>query len=43
MAKLTGSQIIINLLRQNGIDVAFGLPGGMILPVAGGGILIHIL
>ena len=33
MAKLTGSQIIINLLRQNGIDVAFGLPGGMILPL----------
>ncbi|MBQ7538226.1 MAG: biosynthetic-type acetolactate synthase large subunit [Treponema sp.] len=33
MAKLTGSQIIINLLRQNGIDVVFGLPGGMILPL----------
>ncbi|MBR0497002.1 MAG: thiamine pyrophosphate-binding protein, partial [Treponema sp.] len=33
MAQLTGSQIIINLLRQNGIDVAFGLPGGMILPL----------
>lgn len=33
MALLTGSQIIINLLRQNGIDVVFGLPGGMILPL----------
>ena len=33
MAQLTGSQIIINLLRQNGIDVVFGLPGGMILPL----------
>ncbi|MCR4821588.1 MAG: biosynthetic-type acetolactate synthase large subunit [Treponema sp.] len=33
MAKLTGSQIIINLLRQKGIDVVFGLPGGMILPL----------
>ena len=33
MARLTGSQIIINLLRQNGIDVVFGLPGGMILPL----------
>ena len=33
MAKLTGSQIIVNLLRQNGINVAFGLPGGMILPL----------
>ena len=33
MAQLTGSQIIINLLRQNGINVAFGLPGGMILPL----------
>ena len=33
MAQLSGSQIIINLLRQNGIDVVFGLPGGMILPL----------
>ena len=33
MARLTGSQIIVNLLRQNGIDVVFGLPGGMILPL----------
>ena len=33
MAQLTGSQIIINLLRQNGIDIIFGLPGGMILPL----------
>ncbi|WP_407425104.1 biosynthetic-type acetolactate synthase large subunit, partial [Treponema sp.] len=33
MAQLTGSQIIINLLRQNKIDVVFGLPGGMILPL----------
>ena len=33
MATLTGSQIIVNLLRQNGIDVVFGLPGGMILPL----------
>ena len=33
MAQLTGSQIIINLLRQNGIEVVFGLPGGMILPL----------
>ncbi len=33
MAKMTGSQIIVNLLKQNGIDVVFGLPGGMILPL----------
>lgn len=33
MPKLTGSQIIVNLLRQNKIDVVFGLPGGMILPL----------
>ena len=33
MAQMTGSQIIINLLRQNGINIAFGLPGGMILPL----------
>ena len=33
MAKMTGSQIIVNLLRQNNISVVFGLPGGMILPL----------
>lgn len=33
MLKLTGSQIIVNLLRQNKIDTVFGLPGGMILPL----------
>ena len=33
MKKLTGSQIIVNLLKQNGIDTVFGLPGGMILPL----------
>lgn len=33
MAKMTGSQIIVNLLKQNNIDTVFGLPGGMILPL----------
>ncbi len=33
MAKMTGSQIIVNLLRQNNINIVFGLPGGMILPL----------
>lgn len=33
MKKLTGSQIIINLLKQNGIDTVAGIPGGSILPL----------
>ena len=33
MAKLTGSQIIIQLLKQNNINQVYGLPGGMILPL----------
>ena len=33
MKKLTGSQIIINLLKQNGIKTVAGIPGGSILPL----------
>lgn len=33
MRKLTGSQIIINLLKQNGINTVAGIPGGSILPL----------
>lgn len=33
MKKLTGSQIIINLLKQNGINTVAGIPGGSILPL----------
>ncbi|MFQ5933863.1 MAG: thiamine pyrophosphate-binding protein, partial [Dehalococcoidia bacterium] len=30
--KLTGSQIVCECLKQEGVDVMFGLPGGAILP-----------
>ena len=30
--KLNGSQIVLECLRQEGVDVMFGLPGGAILP-----------
>jgi len=33
LRKLTGSQIIISLLKQNGIDTVAGIPGGSILPL----------
>lgn len=33
MKKMTGSQIIVSLLKQNDIHTVFGLPGGMILPL----------
>ena len=33
MKKLTGSQIIISLLKQNGINTVAGIPGGSILPL----------
>ena len=33
MRKLTGSQIIISLLKQNGIGTVSGIPGGSILPL----------
>lgn len=33
MRKLTGSQIIIELLKQNGIRTVAGIPGGSILPL----------
>ena len=32
MLKLKGSEILINKLRENGIDTIFGYPGGVLLP-----------
>ncbi|MBI4372891.1 MAG: biosynthetic-type acetolactate synthase large subunit [Candidatus Omnitrophica bacterium] len=32
MAELTGAQIMIECLKQEGVDYVFGLPGGAILP-----------
>jgi len=33
MKKMTGSQIIVNLLKQHGIKLVAGIPGGSILPL----------
>ncbi|MEM2154101.1 MAG: biosynthetic-type acetolactate synthase large subunit [Nitrososphaeria archaeon] len=33
MAKLSGAQALIDSLKQEGVEVIFGLPGGAILPV----------
>ena len=33
--KLTGAQIVCESLLKEGVDVAFGLPGGAILPLYG--------
>src|SRR3989338_4391266 len=32
MAELTGAQIMIECLKQEGVEYVFGLPGGVILP-----------
>src|SRR3989344_7415366 len=32
MAELTGAQILIESLKQEGVEYVFGLPGGVILP-----------
>ena len=31
--KLSGSEIIIRCLLENGIDTVFGYPGGAVLPI----------
>ena len=33
--RLTGAQIVCESLLKEGVDVAFGLPGGAILPLYG--------
>ncbi len=32
MAKLKGAQILVECLKREGVDVAFGIPGGANLP-----------
>ena len=31
--KLTGAEIVIKALRDQGVDVIFGYPGGAVLPI----------
>ena len=31
--KLTGAQILIESLKKEGVDVMFGYPGGVVLPI----------
>ena len=33
MAKMTGGQAVIECLKREGVDVVFGLPGGVLLPL----------
>lgn len=33
MAKMTGGQAVIECLKREGVDVIFGLPGGVLLPL----------
>jgi acetolactate synthase-1/2/3 large subunit len=33
MAKLTGAQAVLECLKREGVDVVFGLPGGVLLPL----------
>jgi acetolactate synthase-1/2/3 large subunit len=31
--KLTGAQIVIKALKDQGVDIIFGYPGGAVLPI----------
>ena len=33
MAELTGSQIVVEVLKREGVDILFGIPGGQALPL----------
>ncbi|MEE8448304.1 MAG: biosynthetic-type acetolactate synthase large subunit [Thermodesulfobacteriota bacterium] len=33
MSKMTGGQVLLESLRQEGVEVIFGLPGGVLLPL----------
>ncbi|MDZ7837250.1 MAG: thiamine pyrophosphate-binding protein [Actinomycetota bacterium] len=33
MSKITGAQMIINCLKQEGVEVIFGYPGGKVIPL----------
>jgi acetolactate synthase-1/2/3 large subunit len=33
MAKITGAQMIIKCLKEEGVDVIFGYPGGKVIPL----------
>jgi TPP-dependent 2-oxoacid decarboxylase len=33
MAELTGSQVVVEVLKREGVDILFGIPGGQALPL----------
>ncbi|MEZ4604163.1 MAG: thiamine pyrophosphate-binding protein [Desulfobacterales bacterium] len=33
MSKLTGAQILLRMLKEEGVDTIFGYPGGVVLDI----------